>query len=161
MSEPTRAYWVLPLTFFLALTLMAFPLDRPLSWYRPEWVLLFLVYWAIALPHRVGLVTALALGLLLDVLKGAAIGQSMLSFAIVVTLARLMYQRLRVFSLLQQSGVLFLMVGVHQLIAQWVLGLQGAYSPGFAFLLPALTSALIWPLVFFFLRALRRSQGVR
>ncbi|MEO0435847.1 MAG: rod shape-determining protein MreD [Pseudomonadota bacterium] len=160
MSEPARGYWVILASFFIALTLTAVPLPRALLWWRPEWTVLVLLYWVIALPHRVGLLNGLLLGLLLDVLKGALIGQSMLSIGVVVTLARLMYQRLRVFSLLQQAGVVFVLIGIHQLIGQWLQGLEGASVSRGAFLLPAISSAILWPALFTVLRAVRRTQGV-
>ena len=160
MSEPASGYWVILLSLLVAATLALVPLDRALAWWRPEWLLLVLVYWAIALPHRVGLATALAAGLVLDVMDGAPIGQHMLSLGLVVTVARLMYQRMRVFTLAQQAGVVFILVGIHQLIGQWLLNAQGIRSPGFAFLYCALSSALLWPPVMLTLRSLRRSYHV-
>ncbi|WP_439105734.1 rod shape-determining protein MreD [Congregibacter sp.] len=163
MSEGVNGYWVIVVSLLLAAIFAVVPLTRAVVWWRPEWILLVLLYWTIALPHRVGLITALAVGLLVDVMEGAVIGQNMLSLAVVVTLARLMYQRLRVFSLVQQASVVFLLAGLHQLITQWLQwlqGLQGAGAPGFAFLYPALSSALLWPLMMPVLRELRRSYKV-
>lgn len=160
MSEPASGYWVILATLLAAAILAVVPLGRTLAWWRPEWLLLVLVYWTIALPHRVGLFTALAIGLVLDVMDGAPIGQHMLSLGLVVTLARLMYQRLRVFSPAQQASVLFILVGLHQLVGQWLLGVQGVRAEGFAFLIPALSSALLWPPVMLALRGLRRSYPV-
>ena len=95
-----------------------------------------------------------------DVLEGAAIGQNMLALGVVVTLAGLMYQRLRVFTLAQQVSVVFVLAGIHQLIVQWLQGLQGLGIEGFRFLFPALTSAFLWPLVMPVLRSVRRSFRV-
>ena len=160
MSEPATGYWVILASLFVAMLFAALPLARDLAWWRPEWLLLVLVYWAIALPHRVGIITALTVGLLLDVIDGAPIGQNMLSFALIVTLARLMYQRLRVFTLAQQASVVFILAGLHQLIGNWLLGLQGVRIEGFTFLFPALTSALFWPPLMLTLRSMRRSYRV-
>lgn len=160
MSEAASGYWMIPATLLFAAIFAILPIDRSLAWWRPEWILLVLVYWTIALPHRVGMLTALILGFFIDVLEGAAIGQNMLSLTVVVVLARLMYQRLRVFTPLQQASVIFLLAGFHQLIGQWLQGLQGVAAPGFVFLLPALSSALCWPLVMPLLRALRRGFQV-
>lgn len=160
MSETPSGYWVIIATLLAAAILAVLPLGRSLAWWRPEWLLLVLVYWAIALPHRVGLFTALVVGLVLDVMDGAPIGQHMLSLGVVVTLARLMYQRLRVFTPAQQASVLFILVGLHQLIGQWLLGFQGVRAEGFAFLIPALSSALFWPPVMLVLRGLRRAYPV-
>ncbi len=160
VTEPAGGYWIILCSIFIAALLAVTPLDRSIAWWRPEWILLVLIYWTIALPHRVGLVTALVIGLLVDVMEGATIGQNMLSLAVVVILARLMYQRLRVFTLLQQASVIFLFAGIHQLITQWLQNVQGAGSTGFSFLLPALSSALLWPLLMPLLRNVRRSYKV-
>ncbi|GAB5415853.1 MAG: rod shape-determining protein MreD [Congregibacter sp.] len=160
MSETAQAYWVILLTLFVAAVFAVMPLARGLVWWRPEWILLVLIYWTIALPHRLGMLTALCVGFIVDVMEGAAIGQNMLSFALVIILARLMYQRLRVFSSLQQASVIFVLAGIHQLIGQWLHGLQGGGATSFIFLLPALTSALLWPLLMPILRGLRRGFGV-
>ncbi|MFK7829141.1 MAG: rod shape-determining protein MreD [Congregibacter sp.] len=160
MSDQSEGYGVILCTILVAAVLAVLPLERSLAWWRPEWMLLVLLYWAIALPHRVGLLTALLLGFLVDVMEGASIGQNMLSLSVVVTLSGLMYQRLRVFTLLQQASVVFVLAGIHQLLGQWIQGLQGGGASSFSFLLPAVTSALLWPVVMPVLRGLRRSYHV-
>ncbi|MDH3995162.1 MAG: rod shape-determining protein MreD, partial [Gammaproteobacteria bacterium] len=72
------------------------------------------------------------------------------------------YQRLRVYSLAQQSGVVFVLVGINQLVCQWVQNLEGAGAgaASLLFLLPALSSALIWPVALHLLRGLRRHYRV-
>lgn len=161
MSERAAGYWVILLSLLVAAVFAVLPMSRDIAWWRPEWLLLVLVYWSIALPHRVGLFTALAAGLILDVLEGAVIGQNMLALGAVVSIAQLMYQRLRLFSPPQQALVLFVLAGIHQLIVQWVQGLQGVGAASFVFLLPAVSSALLWPLILILLRGLRRGFGVR
>lgn len=161
MSDHATGYWVIVCSLLVAAVLAVLPLDRGIAWWRPEWMLLVLVYWTIALPHRVGLVTALAVGFLVDVMEGAALGQNMLSLAVVVVLAKLMYQRLRVFTPFQQASVVFVLAGIHQLLGQWTQGLQGGGASNFNFLLPAVSTALLWPFLAPVLRALRRSFEVR
>lgn len=160
MSDSTSGYGVILATLFLALVLSLIPLGRAAAWWRPEWLLMVLVYWAIALPHRVGLSMALSVGLIVDVMEGAPIGQHMLSLGLVVTVARLMYQRLRVFTVAQQASVVFILVGIHQVIGQWLMGLEGVRPGGIAFLYPAFSSALLWPPVMLALRGARRGYGV-
>jgi rod shape-determining protein MreD len=160
VSEKGSGYWVILLTLLAAAVLAVLPMSRALAWWRPDWILLVLVYWTMALPQRVGLFTALLIGLCADVLEGAALGQNMLALGMVVSVTRLMYQRLRVFTPAQQALTLFVLVGFHQLIEQWVRNIQGTGADSFAFLLPALTSALVWPLLMPLLRGLRRGWAV-
>ena len=79
---------------------------------------------------------------------------------VVALLSRVLYQRLRVYSLWQQAGVVFVLVGINQLIVQWVENLEGVGGGSPLFLLPAVSSALLWPFALHFLRGLRRRYEV-
>ena len=155
-----HSYWVILLTFLLAIILALVPLPVWLLWARPEWLALVLIYWAIALPHRVGIFTGLILGVTLDVLEGATLGQNAFSLAVLAFLALILYQRMRVTNLWQQAAMVFLLVGINQLICQWIQNLQGVSAQTPLFLLPAFSSALLWPIVLHALRALRRHYEV-
>ena len=91
-----HGYGVILLTFMVAYVLAILPLPPWLQWGRPEWVALTLIYWSIALPERVGIATGLVLGVGLDVLEGAVMGQNALALMVVVALSLVLYQRLRV-----------------------------------------------------------------
>ena len=160
VDQGPHAYWVILASFFCALILAVVPVPGWLAWGRPEWVVLVLVYWVIALPQRVGLITALLLGLMLDIVEGAVMGQNAFALIVVALLALLLYQRLRVFSLTQQAGVVFVLAGINQMICQWVQNLEGAGADTLLFLLPAFSSALLWPFVLHLLRGLRRLYRV-
>jgi rod shape-determining protein MreD len=155
-----RGYGVIMLTFLVAYVLAVLPLPEWLQWGRPEWVALTLIYWCIALPQRVGIATGLVLGVGLDVLEGALLGQNALALIAVALLSLILYQRLRVYSLWQQAGVVFMLVGINQLICQWVQNLEDIRALPRLFLLPALSSALLWPVVLHILRSLRRRYRV-
>ncbi len=160
MDQTQHAYWVVVATFLAAYLLAVIPLPAWLLWARPEWMALVLVYWAIALPHRVGLFTGLILGVVMDVLEGAVLGQNALSLIVLALLSLTLYQRMRVYNLWQQAAMVFLLVGIHQLICQWVQNLQGVAAQSLIFLLPAFTSALLWPVMLHVLRAVRRHYQV-
>jgi len=160
LDREAQGYWVILLSFLVAYVLAVLPLPQWLLWARPEWVALAVIYWTIALPHRVGLATALLLGVGLDVLEGAVIGQNAFALVVVALLSLVLYQRLRVYSLVQQAGVVFVLIGINQLICQWVQNLEGVGAPTLLFLLPAFSSALLWPVVLQILRGLRRHYRV-
>ncbi|WP_116368556.1 rod shape-determining protein MreD [Parahaliea mediterranea] len=155
-----QGYWVVIVTLLVAAVLAVLPLPLWLVWLRPEWVAMVLVYWCIALPHRVGVVAALLAGVAMDLLEGALLGQNTFALAVVALLSVGLYQRLRLFSLWQQAGIVFVLIGIHQLICQWVQNLEGVGARSPLFLLPALSSALLWPLVLTVLRSLRRHYRV-
>jgi len=155
-----HGYWVILLSFLLSFVFAVLPLPAWLLWARPEFPALVLIYWCIALPHRVGMFSALVLGICLDVLEGAVLGQNAFSLLVVALLSLALYQRLRVYSLLQQCGVVFVLVGINQLICQWVQNLQGLGARSLLFLLPAATSAMFWPVIIHYLRRIRRGLRV-
>ncbi len=160
VDQEAHGYWVILVTFIAALVLAVLPLPHSLLWGRPEWLALVVIYWTIAVPERVGIFSGLVLGLLLDVLEGAVLGQNALALAATALLVSILYQRLRVFSLWQQAAIVFVLVGINQLLCQWIQNLEGAGAPSMMFLLPAVSSALLWPLLLPLLRGLRRHYRV-
>ena len=160
VGEQSHGGWVILLTFAAAFCLTVLPMPLELRWVRPELVTLVLIYWVIALPHRVGIVASFLVGLLLDVAEGTTLGQNALSLSVVAYLSLLLYQRLRQFNMVQQVAVVFVMVGINQLVSQWVQNLTGIGAVSPRFLVPALLSALVWPAVMSLLRFLRREFRV-
>ena len=155
-----RGTWVIALSFIIAFLLAVYPMPQQLLWARPEWVTLVLIYWVIALPQRIGILVSFTVGLVLDLLEGAVLGQNALSLTVVAYLSLVLYQRLRLFNVWQQAGVIFIMVGINELVGQWVQNLTGVGSRNLFFLVPALLSALLWPAILTLLRHLRRQYQV-
>ena len=160
VEKEAEGGWIILLSFLIAFVLAVYPMPQALQWARPEWVTLVLIYWIIALPQRIGIVASFSVGLMLDLLEGSLLGQNALSLSVVAYLSLLLYQRLRVFNMVQQVAVIFVMVGINQLVSQWVQNLTGVGSVSVVFLLPALLSALLWPAVLTLLRRVRREYGV-
>ncbi|MGB0466340.1 MAG: rod shape-determining protein MreD [Pontibacterium sp.] len=144
-------------TFLLGIVLSQMPLPEFVGWARPEWVAMILIYWVIALPQSVGVGTGFIAGIVLDVIRGSVLGTNALALTIVAYLAMGLHRRMRVFPIWQQSLMVMVLIGIHQLILHWVQSLVGYTGESLLFLLPALVSALIWPLIFRFLRRIRRT----
>jgi rod shape-determining protein MreD len=152
--------WVIALTFVVAMVLAIIPLPDSvpieLGYLRPQWVVLVLIYWVIALPGRIGILVAWSIGLIVDVLLGSLLGQHGVAFILVAYIASSLYQRLRMFSLWQQSMIVFAIVGLNQLINIWIESIVGIGDWDLWYLLSSVVSALLWPSVFLLLRYLRR-----
>ena len=152
--------WVIPVTFVVAMVLAIIPLPdfvpAKLGYLRPEWIVLVLIYWVIALPQRIGIAIAWCVGLLSDVLLGSLLGQHAIAFIVVAYIATSLYQRLRMFSVWQQSMIVFATVGLNQLINSWIENIAGLTEWNIWYLLASVMSALLWPWVFLLLRYLRR-----
>jgi len=160
MVTSQGGFWIF-LTFIASLILTLIPIPEWAEAVRPEWVAMTLIYWCIALPHRVGIAIAWFVGLLLDVSTGALLGQNALALSVVAFLALKLHQRLRLFPIWQQSMSILLLVTLHQMIVLWVKGVIGHSTPGWAYWLPSVSSMMLWPMTFSILRFIRRYYRIR
>ena len=160
VEERSSGSWIIFITFAIAmlLTVISLPdfLPEQLGHSRPQWLSLVLVYWVIALPHRIGVTVAWLLGLLVDVMLGSLLGQHGIAFIVVAYIASSLYQRLRMFAVWQQSLIVFITIGLSDLINFWIESIVDEAAWSLWYLLPALVSALLWPWVFAVLRFIRR-----
>jgi rod shape-determining protein MreD len=148
-------------TFVAALLLTILPLPEWMVSFRPEWVALILIYWCMALPQRVGVISGWGLGLLLDGLKGAVLGQHALALAIIAYLTLKVHQQVRVYPMWQQALSVMGLLLLYQLLVLWVSGIIGVKSQTWLYWLPTLSSTLLWPWLYLILRDLRRHFGVK
>ena len=161
MQDRPHSIWVIFLSFFLAYLLAIVPFPEWAMNYRPEWVPIVLIYWTMALPYRIGIGSAFAAGLVLDVLEGSTLGVNALALVIVAYVALSLHQRMRMFSSVQQSGLVLVLVGLNLMLCNWLQIVTGqSVSSNLMFLMAALTSAVIWPSLFQLLRQIRRSFDV-
>lgn len=161
MAGTSRGGLTIVLSFALALLLMILPLPDGVREFRPQWVTLVLIYWCLALPHRVGVGSGFVAGILLDVLTGTLLGQHALGLSLVAFSTIQVHQRVRVFPLWQQSLVVLVLLIVEHLLALWVLGAIGRHPPGLSYWVIPLIGAVLWPWVYILLRDLRRRFHVR
>lgn len=143
-------------TLVLALVFAVVPMAIGMSQWRPEWALLVMLYWIIALPHRFNIGSAFIIGLIVDVLLGSTFGLHAGAYALVGYFGARHYQRIRNFSLIHQA--LFVMVLI--LVGRSVVFIGQHYlhnAPLMAeYFYPVISSGLIWPWVFLILRKIRR-----
>ena len=152
--------WIVWLTFVIGLLLSVSPLPQFMEILRPLWLALLLAFWCLALPHKVGMTTAWVLGLAEDVLYGTLLGQNALILSLTTFLIMSLQQRMRMFPMWQQSLVIFVVLGLMQLVQLWLSALTGNRQPTLALVLPAVVSALLWPWVNYGLRGLRRRFNI-
>ncbi|AMQ88075.1 rod shape-determining protein MreD [Marinobacter sp. LQ44] len=133
----------------------------PVGWFefRPEWLGLVVFYWTFRAPAQFGILMAWCLGLLLDVLEATPLGTNALGMALIAFLVLTIHQRLRMYPLPQQCLMVFLLLGINQMLVHFIKQLLGADTAGFSYLWPALTSAVAWPLVSGLLDRLNRKLG--
>lgn len=151
---------VVVLTLVCALLLNIAHYPDWVKYAKPDWVLLVLFYWCLALPDRVGVGWGWCSGLVLDVLYYSILGQHALAKAFVAAAAILFYRRLRLYHLWQQCVVVFIVAGMDVGITIWIYYLADKSTVHLAYWQSAFTSALLWPVVYNTLRLLRHQVTI-
>lgn len=142
----------LPLSFLVAFVLAVLPLPQALSYWRPDFVTMVLIFWILNAPNLVGVWIGFFLGILVDALLGTVFGVHPLMLAVVAYLTRLSWRRVAVFSIWQTSGLVLVLVLVGLVVKRILLGIVAVPPASVLYWLPALTSALLWPTVMVSLR---------
>ena len=151
-----RGTWLIVITLVISLILQVVPV--PFEWrgFRPELVMLVLFYWVLALPQRIGMITAVLVGLSIDFLDGFAIGAAGAGASIGSLIILLNYQRIRQFDSLQQTFLIGLVLAIVLLVTQRLHGLLGYTADGLEFLYSVPISMVLWIPIRNFLRGYRR-----
>ncbi|MGL5036677.1 MAG: rod shape-determining protein MreD [Aeromonas sp.] len=149
------------ISILLALCLSILPLPFQFEPFRPDWLAMVLIYWAISLPHRSNIGPAWVAGLLLDVLLGGTLGVRAVAMVLTIYLASAQYKGIRNSSLWLQALIIGVLSLVGKLTVFWVEHLFGQTNLNFAYFWSTLTTMLIWPWVFLVLRNLRRHFSIR
>jgi len=143
------------LTVIIAMGLNILPLPLYLKSLNPDWVLLGLIYWTLALPERVGVFNAWVIGLFVDVLTGRLLGMHALAYALISYTCLKFHKRLRQYPVFQQALFVFLCLLFSQMMIFWIESIQGATEFSYEFWLPVLVGTLFWPFVYAALRLIR------
>ena len=133
------------------------------SW-KPLFTLLFLIYWNMALPNKVGIIEAVFFGLILDLSTGTVLGMHALMFVLITYVCQRFFYQFRVSPLWQQAAILFFLFFIFKQVfafdlfsSQTEISLTDLSYIYTSFLF-AIVSALAWPPIFFILRWYRRKK---
>ncbi|QXP85246.1 rod shape-determining protein MreD [Methylococcus sp. ANG] len=142
-----------------AMAMRIIPLPQEWAPWNPDWILLLLVYWAVAAPDRVGVGTAWLTGLLADALTGRLLGQQALAYSLVIYVGVRFHRRFQLYSMVQQVLAVVLLLGLGLLLILWTRHIRGSASTPEGYWFAALSGGLVWPFVCAVLDALRRRSG--
>ena len=144
------------LSIVIALVLQIMPMPAMADLYRPDWVLLVLSYWTLALPNRVNVGVAFFTGLILDILLGTSIGIHSFAMCLCIYVLASNHKRLRNYSVWQQSIIIGIMAALYNLVIFWAQHLLTDIYFLLDHLWPVASSMVIWPWLFWLLRKVRR-----
>lgn len=142
----------------LVMTVLPIPVWAAPFW--PEWTVLVVIYWCLALPHQFNLKFAWAAGLLTDLVKGALLGQYALAYLLVAYICTHVHQRLRIYPLVQQAFSIGALM-IPYFLLSWSIDslLHPDTTVDWRYWAPIASSVLLWPWVFSILRLVRQKAS--
>jgi rod shape-determining protein MreD len=152
--------WVIPATLALALLLNLMPYPQWMAYARPDWVTLVLFYWCLAVPHRMGVGYGWLMGLLMDLTQYTLFGQHAVGKALIALVAVSAHRRLRLYHLWQQCLVILVLTSLDIGFVVWVFHLTHGIAVSIDYWQMALSTTLLWPVVYAILRFVRHRSGI-
>jgi rod shape-determining protein MreD len=155
--SPDRVSRRLPviITFIVGLMLAIMPLPDSLQAFRPDWLALLVIYWAMQLPRTWSVGYAWIIGIVLDVTYGTLLGQHALALCLVAFVTVRFHLLMRVFPLSQLSFTVFALLALYQFMLFWTNGVVGISAPAVTYWGPVIVGTLLWPLAYMFLSGVR------
>jgi len=155
MINQTQLLLLLKVTI-LAFILGSISLPNILELVSPFWLLLFFIYWLIYSDSNGIFSAALILGLLLDILQGAILGQNALALIISSAFVLSVKKSFFVSNLTTQQVYVFIASLIYLILFLVThLVVQGLHIQWLIIFVP-FTGALVWPIVRFLLAKLKQ-----
>lgn len=152
---------VIATSFLISFLLVLVPLPEWASMYRPDWVVLVLIYWCLEIPDRVGPVAGWIVGLLVDVTQTSLLGLNALGMALVGYITNRFHYRLRMFPWWQQAVSVFFILLLYRALVGWIKGFIAPTFLDYTYWVPSLIGMIIWPWLFIILSDASRASKVR
>lgn len=161
MNKSANNYGVIWVTLLIGLLLQIMPWSSSIYMLKPHWLMLILIYWVLALPHRVGMTSAFLVGIILDLFSGTILGVHAFIFSMITYLVIFRFQLIRNLALWQQSFIIWglsicydLCLFLFEIIIYQIITI----SP--ILFLSSIVDGLLWAWMFLLLRQIRRHFAV-
>jgi len=130
----------------ISCSLLVVPLPEFLSFFRPPWLSLSVIFFSIMTPAGFGILSAFIIGLLADVVQGNIFGGHAMALSLIAYLSYRFHLQIRVFPMWQMMLSVLLILILNELLILWVQGTQGQMAFNYMRWLGIFIGALIWPI---------------
>lgn len=160
MARMIKWWLFLGIGFYLCAVLSVIPLPMEYQWYRPQWLLMFVIFCQIYNPKSFNPALGWGIGLLFDSLVGARLGAHALVFAVICYLSATLRPRFVLKPLWQQIGKVTLLICLGQICILWFHVLNGQNPHTLLYWVGTVTSSLVWPIFALLLQGIGQSLNV-
>jgi rod shape-determining protein MreD len=143
------------ITIIVSIMLMVVPLPGWAEPFRPDWVALTLIYWAMMMPRTWSVGSAWIIGIVVDVAQGTILGQHALALCFIVFVTVRFHLLMRVFPMQQLTATVFALLALYQFILFWINGVAGIEVALSSYWGPVITGTVLWPVMMAFLSGVR------
>ena len=143
------------MSFIVGLMLTIMPLPDAIDVFRPDWLAMLVIYWAMQLPRTWSVGTAWVIGIVLDASQGTLLGQHALALCCIAFITVRFHLLMRVFPVPQLTATIFPILAIYQFLLFWINGVAGVDAPSIAYWGPVISGTLMWPVMMAFLSGLR------
>jgi rod shape-determining protein MreD len=143
------------LSFVFGLMLTIMPLPDSIDAFRPDWIAMLVIFWAMQLPRTWNVGTAWIAGIILDVSQGTLLGQHALALCCVAFMTVRFHLLMRVFPIVQLTATVFPILAIYQFLLFWINGVAGVNAPSVVYWGPVISGTILWPIVMSVLSGMR------
>lgn len=158
LGAPRESLVLIYCTAVIALMLTVAPLPNYAAVVRPAFLALIVLYWSTMAPQAGGILLGFVFGLLLDVIKGAQLGQHALAMSFLAFLAIRLHLLTRAKPIFQQSLFVLVALVMYETLLWAIDGWSGRPMNSPTRWVHALTGAVMWPVI---VGLLGRTHSVR
>lgn len=152
---------VLIFIFVIAFVLEIMPWPVDLQGLRPTWVVLVLIYWALALPDKISVGTAFLAGIVWDLILGSILGIHALVLSIAIYFVAKYHLILRNLSLWLQSLLVMAYIALIRFFIFFIELVLHSAEFNTQEIIGAIISGILWPWIFLLMRHIRRGLHLR
>ncbi|OGT44137.1 MAG: rod shape-determining protein MreD [Gammaproteobacteria bacterium RIFCSPHIGHO2_12_FULL_40_19] len=141
----TTNYFLMIISFLIAMILTLLPLPAFAVWLRPQWIFAFLLFWVLSSPMQCGIGVAWIVGVMVSLVTGTPFAEQAIVFVLLTYLVLKVHPIIAHMLPWQQAGAVALLAILNALLQGLILGFTGHTTHIALYSLSALTTALIWP----------------